>query len=106
MIQDLAPELQEILYETRPCSRWTKLQSGTKKEKLNLSYNVPMGYFSDEQHEFILQELSDMMPKKDHETTEIVLKVLFPETLIRLFMRLTKRKYNEAEEELFRGKVR
>ena len=59
MIQGLVDELQEILYETRPCSHWTKFQSGTKKEKLDLSYNVPMGYFSDKQHELILRELSN-----------------------------------------------
>ena len=106
MIQDVAVELQKILHETRLSSRWTKFQSGTNKEKIDLSYNVPMGYFSDDQHELILKELMEMMPNKDNESTEIVLKVLFPETLIRIFTRITNKTYKEAEAELFRGKVR
>ena len=70
MIQDLVDELQEILCETRPCDRMAKFCSGTRQEKLNLNY-VPMGHFSDEQHQLILEELTDMMPEKDNESTEI-----------------------------------
>ena len=92
MIQDLVDELQEILYETRPCDRMAKYLSGSRQEKLDLNHNVPMGHFSDEQHQLILRELTDMMPEKDNESTEIVLKVLFPETLIRLLKKNDEQK--------------
>ena len=102
----MAIELQEILHETRPSSRWNTFQTGTQNEKIDLGNNVPMGYFSDHQHDLILKELMDMMPDKDKQSTEIVLKVLFPETLIRIFKRVNNKTYKEAEAELFRGEVR
>ena len=106
IIADLGNELQAILDKTLPCHRMSTYLNGTRKERLDLSHNVPMGHFSDEQHEFILRELTEMMLENDNESTEIVLKVLFPETLIRIFKRLTNKSYNKAEEELFKGKVR
>ena len=107
MIQDIAVELQQILYETLPSDRMDKYLNGTRQEKIDLNYNVPMGYFSDEQqHQFVLEEWKDMMPEKDNQSIEVILKVLFPETLIRLYKEITKKSYEEAEEELSQGKVR
>ena len=92
MIADLGDKLQEILYETLPCNRMAKYLRGSRQDKLDLNYNVPMGHFSDDQHQLILRELLDMMLEKDNESTEVVLKVLFPETLIRLYKGLFTRK--------------
>ena len=47
-----------------------------------------------------------MLPERDNESVEVVLKILFPETLIRLYQKITRKSYKEAEKELFQGKVR
>ena len=106
MIADLGEDLQEIIHESVPCDRMAKYLHGSRKDRLDLNHNIPMGHFSDDQHHLILQELMDMMPEKDNESMEVVLKVLFLETPIRLYQKITRKSYKEAEEELFQGKVR
>ena len=106
MIADLVDDLQDIIYESVPYECMAQYLHGSRKDRLDLNHNVPMGHFSDDKHQLILQELMDLLPEKDNERVEVVLKVLFPETLIRLYQSIMSKNYKDAEKELFQGKVR
>ena len=46
-----------------------------------------------------------MFQTKNTQRLELVLKVLFPETLIKLYMDICDMNYEQAEEELFKENV-
>ena len=105
MIASMAQHLQDIMSEKVPCERMFKFLHGTKSDWIGLSHNCPMGHFTNDQHELIIHELSIMLPKNTA-NLELILKVLFPEVMIKIYQTLMDKDYGDAEKELFEGKVR
>ena len=105
MIASMAKYLQDIMSEKVPCERMFKFLHETKSDRVDLSHNCPMGHFTDSQHELITYKLFNMLPK-DTASLELILKVLFPEVMIKIYQTLMDKDYGNAEEELFEGKVR
>ena len=62
----------------------------------------PSAFFSEEQQEAIVDELMDMMPQKSS-NLDCVMKVLFPETMIKLYQDIRGVSYEQAQEELLHG---
>ena len=72
---------------------------------MNLASKCPTAYFTEKQQEAILEELMDMMPEKSARNLDCVMKVLLPETMIKLYKDIRNIPYKEAEEELLEGEV-
>ena len=72
---------------------------------MNLASTCPNAYFTKKQQEAILQELMEMMPGKSARNLDVVMKVLLPESTIKLYQGIRNIPYKEAEEELLEGEV-
>ena len=72
---------------------------------MNLASKCPPAYFTEKQQEAILQELMEMMPGKSARNLDVVMKVLLPESMIKLYQGIRNIPYKEAEEELLEGEV-
>ena len=72
---------------------------------MNLASKCPTAYFTEKQQEAILQELMEMMPGKSARNLDVVMKVLLPESMIKLYQGIRNIPYKEAEEELLEGEV-
>lgn len=70
---------------------------------MGLVEKCPMVYFSDEQQEAIMDELMQMMPKNKTSILDCVMKVLFPETMIKIYQDIHGVSYEQAQEELLEG---
>ena len=105
MIASMGEHLEDIMSEKVPCERMFTFLHGTESERIGLSHNCPMGHFTDHQHELIIHELSNMLPKNT-KNLELVLKVLFPEVMIKIYQTILDKDYDDAEKKLFEGKVR
>ena len=64
--------------------------------------DCPSAFFSEEQQEAIVDELMEMMPQKTS-VLDWVMKVLFPETMIKLYQDIRGVSYEQAQEELLHG---
>ena len=76
MIASMAEHLEDIMSEKVPCERMFTFLHGTESERIGLSHNCPMGHFTNDQHELIIHELSNMLPKntKNLELQSVTLK--------------------------------
>ncbi|CAB3984910.1 Neurofilament medium polypeptide [Paramuricea clavata] len=103
LVRDLAPYLRQIIDGEGPRERAQQFTTGRNKGRTDLDYNCPMGHFTDDQHDVIYSALCDMFleNKKDEKRINLILRVLFPETLIKVYMGFYKLEYNKAQEELF-----
>ena len=72
---------------------------------MNLASKCPSAYFTEKQQEAILEELMDMMPEKTPTNLDVVMKVLLPEIMIKIYQGIRDIPYKEAEEELLEGEV-
>ena len=63
----------------------------------------PSAFFSEKQQEAIIDELMEMMPKNKISVLDCVMKVLFPETMIKIYQDIRGVSYERAQEELLEG---
>ena len=67
---------------------------------MGLVEKCPSAFFSEEQHEAIMDELLERMPKNKTSVLDCVMKVLFPETMIKIYQDIRGVSY---EQELLEG---
>ena len=70
---------------------------------MGLVEKCPSAFFSEEQQEAIMDELLEMMPKSKTSTLDCIMKVLFLETMIRIYQDIRRVSYEQAQEELLEG---
>ena len=73
--------------------------------RMNLASKCPSAFFTEKQQEVILEELMDMMPGKSARNLDVVMKVLLPEIMIKIYQGIRNIPYEEAEQELLEGEV-
>ncbi len=88
------------LFEGRtPCQRHSDYKAGGIK-KLNLSYKVPLGLYTDDQYSLVLAELMKIYCKSHKRYLNYLMKVLVSEMLIKIYMDVFNVGYTEAENTL------
>ena len=55
------------------------------------------------EQQLLVQELMDLLVGHSSSNLDVVMKVLLPETLIKMFMDIKNIPYNQAEEQLLEG---
>ena len=71
---------------------------------MGLVEKCPMAFFSYEQQEAIMDELMEIMPKTS--VLDCIMKVLFPETMIKIYQYIHGVSYEQAQEELLEGEFK
>ena len=69
---------------------------------MNLIHECLFEYFSEDELQLI-EQLMDLLPGNSSRNLDVVMKVLLPETLIKMFMDIKNLSYQEAEEQLLEG---
>ena len=72
---------------------------------MGLVEQCPSAFFTEEQQEAMLDELFDMMPKNKTSVLDCIMKVLFPQTMIKIYQDIRGVSYEQAEEELLEGEI-
>ena len=57
----------------------------------------------EDEQQLLVQELMDLLVGHSSSNLDVVMKVLLPETLIKMFMDIKNIPYNQAEEQLLEG---
>ena len=70
---------------------------------MNLIHECPSEYFSEGEQQRIIEQLMNLLPGNSSRNLDVVMKVLLPETLIKMFMDIKNLSYEEAEEQLLEG---
>ena len=70
---------------------------------MNLIHECPSKYFSEGEQQCIIEQLMNLLPGNSSRNLDVVMKVLLPETLIKMFMDIKNLSYEEAEEQLLEG---
>ena len=70
---------------------------------MNLIHKCPCAYFSEDEQQLITEQLMDLVPGNSSRNLDVVMKVLLPETLVKMFMDIKNLSYQEAEEQLLEG---
>ena len=65
----------------------------------------PSAFFTEQQQEAMIDELLDMMPENKTSVLDCVMKVLFPETMIKIYQDIRGVSYEQAEKELLEGEL-
>ncbi|CAH1798222.1 unnamed protein product [Owenia fusiformis] len=68
------------------------------KARVDLTYQVRLGIFHEEQHDVVMEQLMAMFCKKNFTLLDYVMKVLFPETLVKIYMDVKHSTHYEAEQ--------
>ena len=66
-------------------------------------HKCPSAYFSEEEQETLLDELMLLLPGNNSVNLEVVMKVLLPEAIIKIYQDAKNVSYQQAEEELLEG---
>ncbi|KAK2156676.1 hypothetical protein LSH36_207g01018 [Paralvinella palmiformis] len=70
------------------------------KQRVQLSWQIPLGLFTDSQVDMILHQLQLMFCKKNTKHLDYVLKVIFPEVLIKIYMDVFHVDHTRAESNM------
>jgi hypothetical protein len=104
-LEDLVKGLEHYLSKIKkgegPQERAAAFGHGGNKGCKDLDYNCPMSHFTDAQHELVANTLVNMFGVENDTEANYIMKVCFPEALIKLYMNFHKKPYDQAEEELF-----
>ncbi|CAH1792452.1 unnamed protein product [Owenia fusiformis] len=68
------------------------------KARIDLTYQVRLGIFHEEQHDVVMEQLMTMFCKKNFHFLDYILKVLLPETLVKIYMDVKHSTHEEAEQ--------
>ncbi len=91
--------MKDIFEGRKPCQRHSDYKAGGIK-KLNLSYKVPLGLYTDDQYSLVLAELMKIYCKSHKRYLNYLMKVLVSEMLIKIYMDVFNVGYTEAENAL------
>ena len=47
--------LENVINERKPCEQMQTFLNGKQKEHMDLNFNFPMGQFTEEQHELVIE---------------------------------------------------
>jgi len=96
LVWECASELREIFEGKKYCRRHEDYKKGGRM-KGDLAFQVQFGQFSEEQRDKIMGVLTAMFCYKHSKYFDYVSKVLLPETLVMLYMKVVGRTRDEAE---------
>lgn len=102
LVWEYAHELREIFEGKKYCRRHEDYKKGGKI-KGDLAFQVQFGLFSEEQRDKIMGVLTHMFCYKHSKYFDYVSKVLLPETLVMVYMRVVGKTRHEAERLLLEG---
>ncbi|KAJ7374409.1 hypothetical protein OS493_007513 [Desmophyllum pertusum] len=102
LVWECASELREIFEGKKYCRRHEDYKRGGKV-KGDLAFQVQFGQFSEEQRDKIIGVLTDMFCYKHSKYFDYVSKVLLPETLVMIYMKVVGKTREEAELLLLEG---
>lgn len=97
-----ASKLREIFEGKKYCRRHEDYKKGGKTRG-DLAFQVHFGPFSEEQQDKIMEVLTNMFCCGHSEYFDYVSKVLLPETLLLVYMKVERKKREEAELLLLEG---
>jgi hypothetical protein len=86
LVKDLEEYLKSIKAGQGPQTRMAAFSSSERKASIDLDFNCPMGHFLERQHDLISNTLVVMFGARNEQEVNLIMKVLFPETLIKLYM--------------------
>ncbi|XP_078349986.1 uncharacterized protein LOC144634825 isoform X2 [Oculina patagonica] len=99
LVWEHASKLREIFEGKKYCRRHEDYKRGGKM-KGDLAFQVLFGPFSEEQRDRIMGVLTNMFCYKHSKYFDYVSKVLLPEALVMLYMKVVGRSRDEAEHSL------
>lgn len=102
LVLEHASELREIFEGKKYCRRHEDYKKGGKTRG-DLAFQVHFGPFSEEQQDKIMEVLTNMFRSRRNKYFDYVSKVLLPETLVALYMKVESKTREEAELLLLEG---
>lgn len=102
LVREYTRELRDIFEGKIYCRRHEDYKKGGKM-KGDLAFQVQFGSFSEEQRDRIMGVLTNMFCYKHSKYFDYVSKVLLPETLVMVYMRVERKTRLEAERLLLEG---
>ena len=68
-------------------------------------HECPLAYFTEDEQQTIVEELMALLPGNRNTNLDVVMKVLLPETLIKMYKDIKNLSYNQAEDDLLYGDI-